>query len=407
MNYILTVSEINKYIREIISRDLILSNLWVKGEISNFKHHYAGHLYFTIKDEKSLLKCVMFKSQASKLRFSPENGMNVIIKGYISVYERDGQYQLYVEEMQPDGVGDLHVAFEQLKQKLKEEGLFDENRKKRLPFLPRSIGVITSITGSVIKDIMNILDRRFYNIDLKIYPVQVQGEVAAGQIARAIRKINEARCVDVIILARGGGSLEELWPFNEEIVARSIADSNIPIISAVGHETDFTIADFVADVRAPTPSAAAELVVPEKSMLKARVNELDIRLKNAIHKFLRLKRNDLERLASSIPFRQPYNRVYQERMRLDILNRNMQRGIVSKIDKARTRLQFLIEKLNALSPLSILARGYSITKLKENGSIVKSVEGVNNGDELRISVYDGDIDCRVVNVFKGGGHEYR
>jgi len=406
MKYVLTVSEVNRYIREIISRDLILSNLWVKGEISNFKHHYTGHLYFTIKDEKSLLKCVMFKSQASELKFYPENGMKVIIKGYVSVFERDGQYQLYVEEMQPDGVGELHVAFEQLKQKLKEEGLFDISRKKRLPYLPRSIGVITSITGSVIRDIMNVLNRRFYNINLKIYPVQVQGEVAAGQIARAIRKINEANCVDVIILARGGGSLEELWPFNEEIVARSIADSNIPIISAVGHETDFTIADFVADVRAPTPSAAAELVVPEKSMLMARVNELDIRLKNAIHKFLRLKRNDLERLTSSIPFRQPYNRVYQERMRLDILNRNMYREILSKTDKARTKLQFLIEKLNALSPLSVLARGYSITKLKKNGRILKSVNEVSNGDELKISVSDGNIDCRVINIVKGGNNEY-
>jgi len=406
MKYVLTVSEVNRYIREIISRDLILSNLWVKGEISNFKHHYTGHLYFTIKDEKSLLKCVMFKSQASGLKFYPENGMKVIIKGYVSVFERDGQYQLYVEEMQPDGVGELHVAFEQLKQKLKEEGLFDISRKKRLPYLPRSIGVITSITGSVIRDIMNVLNRRFYNINLKIYPVQVQGEVAAGQIARAIRKINEANCVDVIILARGGGSLEELWPFNEEIVARSIADSNIPIISAVGHETDFTIADFVADVRAPTPSAAAELVVPEKSMLMARVNELDIRLKNAIHKFLRLKRNDLERLTSSIPFRQPYNRVYQERMRLDILNRNMYREILSKTDKARTKLQFLIEKLNALSPLSVLARGYSITKLKKNGRILKSVNEVSNGDELKISVSDGNIDCRVINIVKGGNNEY-
>jgi len=407
MKYVLTVSEINKYIKEIISRDLILSNLWVKGEISNFKYHYTGHLYFTIKDEKSLLKCVMFKSQASGLRFNPENGMKVIIKGYVSVFERDGQYQLYVEEMQPDGVGDLHVAFEQLKQKLKEEGLFDESRKKKLPFLPRSIGVVTSITGSVIRDIMNVLNRRFYNIDLKIYPVQVQGEVAAEQIARAIRKINEANCVDVIILARGGGSLEELWPFNEEIVARSIAGSNIPIISAVGHETDFTISDFAADVRAPTPSAAAELVVPEKSVLKNRVNELDLRLKNSIHKFLRLKRTDLERLSSSVPFRQPYNRVYQERMRLDILNKNMYREIISKVDRTRTKVQFLIEKLDALSPLGVLARGYSITKLNKNDKVVKSVNGVNIGDELKISVCDGNIDCKVIDVFKGGGYEYR
>ncbi|HEX3027984.1 MAG TPA: exodeoxyribonuclease VII large subunit, partial [Clostridia bacterium] len=240
MNYVLSVTEINRYIREIISKDMILSNVWVKGEISNYKYHYSGHMYFTVKDENSLLKCVMFRTNAAGLKFKPENGMKVIIRGYVSVFERDGQYQLYAEEMQPDGIGNLHLAFEQLKMKLQEEGLFDQKYKKKIPYLPESIGVITSRTGSVIKDIINIVSRRFQNIQLKILPVAVQGEQASAQIARAVRRFNELGNVDVIIIARGGGSLEELWAFNEEIVARSIFASELPVISAVGHETDFT-----------------------------------------------------------------------------------------------------------------------------------------------------------------------
>ena len=261
MRNILTVSELNKYIKTLFSRDMVLSGLWVKGEVSNFKNHYSGHMYFTVKDENSLIKCVMFKANASGLKFMPEDGMKVIIRGYLSVFERDGQYQLYAEEMQPDGVGSLHIAFEQLKKKLEAEGLFAASAKKRLPYLPQSIGVITSSKGSVIRDIINILSRRFYNVAIKVYPVQVQGEQAAGQISAAVRRLNELELADVIIIARGGGSLEELWAFNEEIVARSIYESRIPVISAVGHETDFTISDFVADMRAPTPSAAAELVM--------------------------------------------------------------------------------------------------------------------------------------------------
>jgi len=245
---ILTVSAVNRYIKEIMSRDLILSNLWVRGEISNFKYHSSGHMYFTLKDENCSLKCVMFRTYNLHLKFMPENGMKVIVKGYISVFERDGQYQLYAEEMQNDGIGDLYIAFEQLKRRLASEGLFDPAHKKKIPFMPRTIGVVTSATGSVIRDIMNILDRRFYNSYIKIFPVRVQGETAALEISHAISKLNEIGGVDVIILARGGGSLEELWPFNEEIVARSIFNSSIPVISAVGHETDYTIADFVADL---------------------------------------------------------------------------------------------------------------------------------------------------------------
>jgi exodeoxyribonuclease VII large subunit len=260
----LTVSQLTKYIKQLFSYDNLLSNVCVTGEISNFKLHSSGHMYFTLKDEHSVIKCVMFKTYNRRLRFKPEDGLKVIIRGYVSIYEAGGSYQLYPEYMEPDGLGDLYLAFEQLKQKLEREGLFSAEYKKRIPFLPARIGVITSPTGAVIRDIMNVLFRRFPNVVLKIFPVMVQGEGAGKQISRALDMINKARAADVIILARGGGSLEELWPFNEEILARSIFKSEIPVISAVGHETDFSISDFVADLRAPTPSAAAELVVPEK-----------------------------------------------------------------------------------------------------------------------------------------------
>jgi len=400
MQYILSVTEINRYIRELISKDLILTNLWVKGEISNFKHHYTGHMYFTLKDEKSLLKCVMFKNAASGLGFIPENGMKVIIRGYISVFERDGQYQLYAEEMQPDGIGNLYIAFEQLKKKLADEGLFDAKHKKNLPFLPKSIGVVTSLTGAVIRDIINVLSRRFYNVQLKIFPVQVQGTVAAQQISAAIKKLNELKCVDVIILARGGGSLEDLWPFNEEIVARSIFESHIPIISAVGHETDYTISDLVADLRAPTPSAAAELVMPEKTALRTKIYDTNARLKNSLLKLIRLKRSELERLTGSTALRQPYNIVYQGRMRLDVLEKDMSRVIRARIEKERSQLEMLMLKLDALSPLNIMARGYSIARMKDSGLVLKSAGQVVKGDQIEIMLSNGRLNCTVDDVIE-------
>jgi exodeoxyribonuclease VII large subunit len=401
MQHILSVSEINRYIRELLSQDPILSHLWVKGEISNYKSHYSGHLYFTIKDEKSLLKCVMFKTHALKLKFEPENGMKVIIKGYVSVFERDGQYQLYVEEMQPDGIGNLHIAFEQLKRKLQDKGLFDDKYKKKIPLLPRSIGVITSLTGDVIRDIINVLNRRFPNYHLKIFPVQVQGESAPGQIARAIDIMNKLKCVDVIILARGGGSLEELWAFNEEIVARSIFDSKIPIISAVGHETDYTISDFVADLRAPTPSAAAELVLPEKSAMNYKIKNFDVRLRNSLLKIGRICRLRYDRLKESVVFKQPYNIIYQNRLRLDMLSKSMYKALLVTMESKKSSLMVYTGKLDSLSPLKILSRGYSIVKLKESGALVKSVASIRSGDILEINVSDGKINCEVKDVEEG------
>lgn len=395
---VLTVSSVNRYIKEIISRDMILSNLWIRGEISNFKYHSSGHMYFTLKDENSLIKCVMFKTQNSYLKFLPQNGMKVIIRGYVSLYERDGQYQLYAEEMINDGVGNLHIAFEQLKERLSKEGLFDSCYKKAIPFMPSTIGVVTSSTGSVIRDIINVLDRRFYNTCIKVYPVKVQGQGAAQEISRAIDTLNRLQCVDVIIIARGGGSLEELWPFNEEIVARSIFSSKIPIISAVGHETDFTICDFVADLRAPTPSAAAELVMPEKQQLINRIIELDMRLRNAVLRNVKIKRKRLEDLKNSSVFRQPYDRVYQERMKLDILCKDLKRAILVKQERSKSKLKFLIGKLDALSPLTILARGYSIVKSVDDKHIIKSVKDVTKGEQVKVNLADGDLECTVNNV---------
>lgn len=405
MQRVLSVSDINKYIKDIVSRDIILSNLWVRGELSNFKNHSSGHLYFTIKDDKSLLKCVMFRSQAMALKFVPKDGMKVIIRGYISIYERDGQYQLYAEEMQPDGLGSLHIAFEQLKQRLQAEGLFDISKKKALPYLPETIGVVTSSTGSVIRDIINVLSRRFYNVHLILYPVQVQGEQAAGQIARAIERFNKLKCADVIILARGGGSLEELWAFNEEIVARSIYKSDIPIVSAVGHETDFTIADFAADLRAPTPSAAAELVIPDKVSVKDKLAGLDSRLRNALRRKISLERSRYNRISSSTALRQPYNRIYQEKLRLDMQQKLLIKAFESSLKKQRSQLSLLAGKLNALSPLDALARGYSIVRHKETGGLVKSVEQVTQGGRVVISVTDGDLECTVDELIRGKVYE--
>lgn len=394
----LSVSELNKYIKDMVSRDIILSGLWVKGEISNFKSHYSGHFYFTLKDDKSVLKCVMFKSHSLSITFKPEDGMKVLIRGYISVFERDGQYQLYAEEMQPDGVGALYIAFEQLKQKLAAEGLFSEARKRKLPYMPGSIGVITSSTGAVVRDIINILSRRFYHVNIKVYPVQVQGEPAAGQISRALRRLNELGNVDVIIVARGGGSLEELWAFNEEIVARSIFESKIPVISAVGHETDFTIADFVADVRASTPSAAAELVMPERSVVENQLDGLKMRLRNAISKKTAMERLALKRLAESTIFRQPFNKIYQERMHLDVQKRYMQKSLTLLNNEYRNKLAVLAARLDTLSPLSSLDRGYSIVRSVKDDTLVKSVHSVQVGDGIEIFLTDGRLHCKVEGI---------
>jgi|LSQX01.2.fsa_nt_gb exodeoxyribonuclease VII large subunit len=394
----LTVSFLNKYIKELMAQDFVLSALWVRGEISNFKNHSSGHMYFTLKDDNSLIKCVMFRSYNSYLKFVPQNGMKVIIKGYISVFERDGQYQLYAEEMHNDGTGDLHIAFEQLKKKLFDEGLFDNSYKKKLPFLPGSIGVVTSATGSVIRDIINVLSRRFYNVHIKIFPVRVQGEGAAKEISRAVKALNRFNMVDVIILARGGGSLEELWPFSEEIVARSIFESEIPVISAVGHETDYTISDFASDIRSPTPSAAAEIVMPEKLALLKRIKELNARLFSASLRNITLKRRQLSELSNASAFRHPYDKVYQERLKLDVLNKNLKRAVLVKHEREKSKYSILVGKLDALSPLAILSKGYCIAKTREGNALIRSVNDVKTGDYIVVDLRDGKLGCSVENV---------
>jgi len=391
MQEVISVTQLTRYIKRLFSFDNILSDVCVIGEISNFKLHSSGHMYFTLKDEYSVIKCVMFKSQNQMLKFKPKDGLMVIVRGYVSIYEAGGSYQLYPEYMEPAGLGNLYLAYEQLKQKLEKEGLFSPESKKKIPYLPRSIAVVTSPTGAVIRDIMNVLFRRFPNAVLKLYPVQVQGEDAARQIANALDFINSHNAAEVIIIARGGGSLEELWPFNEEIVARSIYRSNIPVISAVGHETDFSIADFVADLRAPTPSAAAELVVPEKEVLVKAIMDLQIRLKKALTNRIRCERLKLEQLMKSPSMRHPLDKVNQKKMDLEILRRNMAEAMKRKVEKEKMTLSVLCGKLDVLSPLTVLSRGYSIAM--KQGNIIKSVKQVHNGDELDIILSDGKLRC--------------
>lgn len=378
-----------------MDHDLLLFQLSIRGEISNFKLHYSGHMYFTLKDEQSTIRAVMFKSSNYKLKFKPENGMKVIAQGRISVYERDGQYQLYVENMQPDGIGALHIAFEQLKKKLEAEGLFDSERKKSLPKFPKRIGVVTSATGAAIRDILNVLKRRYPAAEVLLYPVLVQGEQACFEIVEGIQYFNDTKSVDVIITGRGGGSIEELWAFNEEIVARSIAASQIPVISAVGHETDFTIADFVSDVRAPTPSAAAELAVPSQYELRDKVQGLQSRLIYALNNRLESRRLKLERLMQSTAFRNPLDNISQSRLRLDEMGKDLLKNMLYQLKNQREQLASLCGKLDALSPLSVLSRGYAIVKTSD-GQIIRTVHEVNEQQKIKVQLQDGEFQCTVL-----------
>lgn len=396
MQTVYSVSEINKYIKNIFAKDKILTNVLIKGEISNYKNHQSGHIYFSLKDQTSIIKCVMFRMSASQLKFVPESGMKVIINGSISVFERDGQYQLYAESMQPEGFGSLYLAFEQMKKRLSEEGLFDDSHKKKLPLLPKCVAIITSATGSVIRDILNVSARRFPEIPIKIYPVQVQGEGAAKQVACAIRKLNNLNIADVIIIARGGGSIEELWAFNEEIVARSIYESKIPIVSAIGHETDFTIADFVADLRAPTPSAAAELTFPEKDVLLYKLSTIKMRIKSSLVNNVNLSRRKLQALTSVSEFSKPYFLVSKEREKLEWLLHKKEKAFKEIYNHKAVEFSMLVGKLDALSPLKILNRGYSIVHKKDSNEIIKSVEQIVIGDKIDITFSKGKITAQVI-----------
>ena len=397
MNYdsiAVSVTDLNLYIKEKIAGDEALNNVVVKGEISNFKNHYTGHLYFTLKDEKSLIKCIMFKGYAEKLNFIPKDGMKVMVFGGVSVFERDGVYQIYVKAMRQDGVGDLYEKYEKLKADLEKEGLFDIAHKKQIPLKPNIIGVLTSQTGSVIRDIINVSTRRNPNTYIRLFPVAVQGPGAAEQIARGIKIMNEKNLADVLIIGRGGGSLEDLWPFNEEIVARAIYNSSIPIISAVGHETDFTIADFVADLRAPTPSAAAELANPDIFELKDKINTYKQRSRLALKKKLEIMQLRFDKITASSVFTDPYRRINDYSIELDKLIKTMEHSIKEKYNLSKSEFSKKVAKLDTLSPLKTLTRGYCYTE--KDGKIVKNKNDLNKDDEIQIRFYNGEKNAKII-----------
>ena len=391
----ISVKQLNLYVKDLIDRDGYLNNVYVKGEVSNFKRHYTGHLYFTLKDDESLIKCVMFKSYTSNLKFEPKDGMQVLVLGTCAVYERDGVYQIYVKGMEEDGIGNLYKQFEELKQKLSEKGLFDEENKKKIPMFPRSIGVVTSMTGAVIKDIINVTTRRFPKVNIKLYPAAVQGVGAEKTICEGIQYFNDKNNVDVIIIARGGGSLEDLWPFNEELTAYAIFESRIPIISAVGHETDFTIADFVADLRAPTPSAAGELAVPELAELQWKIQNYNHRLSLALTKKVESAKEKLNSLSKSRVLLNPVSMLDSRKVMLDSLTKQLENGIKTIINNKKLELAYKGTALDNLSPLKILSRGYSLIVDKDE-KIVKSAKELKKDEQIKIKMNDGDVEAKVL-----------
>lgn len=387
---IATVSQINGYVKKILDHNIILNNVWIKGEISNFKHHYSGHLYITLKDEGGVLKAVMFRSSAQSLTFEPSDGMKVLARGRISVYEAGGAYQLYIEEMIPDGVGELYIAYEQLKKQLAEEGLFDEVHKKPIPQFPKRVGVVTASTGAAVRDIINVITRRYPMAEIVIYPAQVQGTGAAQSVVRAIEYFNATKEVDTLIVGRGGGSIEDLWAFNEEITARAIYASQIPIISAVGHETDFTIADFVADLRAPTPSAAAEIAVPSMIELRNRINIDQNRISQNVVGRIESSRLLLKRFK----MKTPKDRIDDYNLKLDSLLKSMENSLKMKTMTLKRQFAEQTAKLDALSPLQTLSRGYSIPTT-EDGTVIRSAEEMKKGMEFTLRLKDGSRECVV------------
>ncbi|MDQ0492107.1 exodeoxyribonuclease VII large subunit [Paenibacillus brasilensis] len=446
---IYSIKDLNRYIRMKLETDQVLSDVWIRGEISNFTHHSSGHMYFTLKDEGSRIRSIMFATHNKRLPFVPKEGTRVIARGNVSVYERDGQYQFYATQMQPDGIGSLYLAFEQLKQKLDAEGLFDIARKRHLPAHPTTIGVITSPTGAAVRDIITTLQRRYPQAGIVLYPVLVQGKGAGPSIVKAIEAMNRMQDAQVMIVGRGGGSLEELWAFNEEAVARAIYASAIPVISAVGHETDFTIADFVADLRAATPTAAAELAVPHQGELRDQLLQREQRLRNALRQRLETSRERLARLQRSPVLLHPRRYMLQHAERMDMLHQRLiraagnrarlnaeknarmrqvlerfnpreqilsarkqtdmaQRQLESAIraitKTGRQQLHAGIRQLDALSPLKVMARGYSLVYDEHEKRLIKSLKDVQPGDSIKIKVSDGQLDCQVWGMKEDAKH---
>ncbi|WP_040680502.1 exodeoxyribonuclease VII large subunit [Paenibacillus vortex] len=447
--HVLSVKDLNRYIRMKMEGDSRLSDVWIRGEISNFTHHSSGHMYFTLKDEGSRIRAIMFATHNQRLPFIPKEGSRVIARGNVSVYERDGQYQFYAVQMQPDGIGSLYLAYEQLKAKLEEEGLFAADRKRPLPLYPKTIGVITSPTGAAVRDIMITIRRRYPQARTILYPVLVQGKGAVPSIVKAIRTMNDMAEADVLIVGRGGGSLEELWAFNEEIVARVIYQSDIPVISAVGHETDFTIADFVADLRAATPTAAAELAVPSSAELKGQLVQRQRQLNQGLQQRLKRSRERLASLQRSPVLVHPRRYMLQHAERLDMLSQRLHGNLKSQLSLSRQRqkslhqglirynprtqaefaarrkdqanrqlmnamqsimksrlsqLQTEMRHLDALSPLKIMSRGYSLVYDEKEQRLVKSLEDVQLGDLVNVRVSDGQLQCQVWGMKEDEGH---
>ena len=437
---VFSVREITRYIRMKLESDELLGDVWLRGEISNFTHHSSGHMYFTLKDEASRIKCIMFAAHNRRLPFVPRDGTKVIARGNVSVYERDGNYQFYVIQMQPDGIGSLYLAFEQLKKKLEAEGLFDPARKRPLPRYPRTIGVVTSPTGAAIRDILTTLGRRYPQAAVTLVPVLVQGEGAAPSIVRAIELLNRLGEADVLIVGRGGGSIEELWAFNEEIVARAIAASRIPVISAVGHETDFTIADFAADLRAPTPTAAAELAVPHAAELRETLEHLKRRMRGALSAAVETRKAQLARVRRSPVMLHPRRYLLAHAERLDRAGERLRERMRRRAEQSRQRLlgararlaaahpggkaavaaarrreaerrlaaamraavkdgaqrlALSMRQLDALSPLKVMMRGYSLVYDEREERLIRSIRDVQPGDMVKVRLSDGRLDCHI------------
>ena len=393
----LTVTQINEYIRDSMDRDPLLTGVAVKGEISNYKLYPSGHHYFTLKDEGGALRCVMFKGNASRLRFRPENGMKIIAMGKISVFPRDSAYQLYCTAMTMDGIGDLHAAFEQLKKKLAAQGLFDPEHKQPLPKYPGTIGIITSSAGAAVHDMLRILRKRYPLTKVRLFPVRVQGAEAPGEIAAAIGYANYFRLADLLIVGRGGGSIEDLWAFNDEQVAHAIYHSTIPVISAVGHEPDVTISDYVADLRAATPSNAAELAVPDQDALRQTLDSMSGAMAAALQRQIRSARKHYEVLAQSPALRSPMNYLNQRRQALEMIRNRMVATQNQNIQKKKQRYIMSISKLDAMSPLKVLTRGYAMAQ-NDEGTVVRSVKQLQPGDKLTVSVSDGAIHATVTEI---------
>ena len=403
---IFTVGQINRYIRNLLENDFILSSLLVKGEISNFKAHSSGHLYFTLKDASGALSCVMFRQDAAGLPFEPENGMQVVVYGHVSLYEKTGQYQLYAEFMEPLGIGALQVAFEQLKEKLAAEGLFDRDFKREIPKNPSCIAVITSPTGAAVRDILQIVKRRDQNVKVAIFPTLVQGEQAAADIVHSLKLVNEWGKADVIILGRGGGSMEDLWCFNDENVARAVFASEIPVISAVGHETDFTITDFVADMRAPTPSAAAELATTPLSERREAFHRLELRLERDVSALLTSCRRRLDLLKSRPVMERPLERIYRTMTDMEETQQRLDKEMTNRLMQRAERWQYLTNRLEAASPLAVMSRGY-VMAVTSSGKLLTSVKQVEVGDRVTLHLQDGKIETNIQEkeVFTHGEEE--